>query len=66
MNPQLFNPGYSATCPACSDRRIDAFVRLLEASDRKSVKAMLAATRELRSLGFSVVVLNPNGKGAGR
>ena len=45
--------------------RLEAFSRFLAAVDRADWKAGLLATRELRKLGISVVLLPPQGGKAG-
>ena len=48
------------------DQRLAAFAAFLDGVDRSDVPATLAATRHLRKLGYSVVVLGTPGGGGGR
>lgn len=60
--------GDSAPIARVPDARVAAFAKLVNAVEFGDAVRMKLATRELRSLGFGVVVLAPVaiGKGAGR
>lgn len=67
MSVPSFSPpiksGPAMPCPVCSDHRIAAFARMIEASDRTDVKTTIIAIRELRSLGWSVCPVGTARKG---
>ena len=62
--PPLVKPDEAALRGhAHPDARVDAFARLIEASDRADVKSTVAAVRELRGLGWSVCPVTSARKG---
>ncbi len=55
-----------ATSAPDDDPRVRAFLNLLRAADERDTKAGIAATRELRALGYSVVFIGSKGPGGRR
>lgn len=49
-----------------SDERVAAFCRFLAAVDSNNPREGIVATRELRRLGLSCVLIRPQGQGGGR